>query len=90
MVAGILLYLARRFEDRMLPGDLLLSYLILYPLGRFMTEFQRPDAWTIAGIPTAQIIATISIVGASALLIYRHRAAISRRRMATQQRRQAG
>lgn len=90
MVAGVLLYLARRFEDRLLPGDLLLSYLILYPLGRFLTEFQRPDAWTIAGIPTAQIIAVVSIVASAALLIYRHRDAITERRMATQQRRQAG
>jgi phosphatidylglycerol:prolipoprotein diacylglycerol transferase len=90
MVAGVLLYLARRFEDRLLPGDLLLAYLILYPFGRFLTEFQRPDAWTIAGIPTAQIIAVVSIVASAALLAYRHRSAIADRRVAPGQRRQAG
>jgi len=68
-----LLYLARRFGDRLLPGDLLLCYGILYPVGRFLVEFQRPDAWTIGGIATAQIIAAISVVVCSAVLIYRHR-----------------
>ena len=73
MIVGALLYIARRFQDRLLPGDLLLTYGILYPVGRFLVEFQRPDAWTIAGIPTAQIIAIISIVVCSSLLLYRHR-----------------
>lgn len=75
LVVGVLLYVARRFENRLLPGDLLLAYGILYPVGRFLVEFQRPDAWTISGIATAQIIAVVSIVVCAGLLFYRHRIA---------------
>ncbi len=75
LVVGVLLYIARRFESRLRPGDLLLSYGILYPLGRFLVEFERPDAWTIGGIPTAQIIAVASIIICAGLLVYRHRIA---------------
>ncbi len=73
LTVGVLLYVARRFEGKLYDGDVLLLYGILYPLGRFLIEFQRPDAWKIAGIPTAQIIAVISIVVCAALLLYRHR-----------------
>jgi len=69
---GVLLYVSRRWGARLQDGDLALLYLVLYPLGRFFAEFQRPDAWTIGGIPTAQVIGIVSIVGASAVLIYRH------------------
>jgi phosphatidylglycerol:prolipoprotein diacylglycerol transferase len=75
LVVALLLYVGRRFEDRLLSGDLLLIYGILYPLGRFLVEFQRPDAWTIGAIPTAQIIAVVSMVVCAGLLIYRHRIA---------------
>jgi len=74
-VCAILLYLARRFEDRLLPGDVLLFYLILYPLGRFFIELQRPDAWTVGGIPVAQVVALVLIVASALLLIYRRRRA---------------
>ncbi|MBS1251897.1 MAG: Prolipoprotein diacylglyceryl transferase [Anaerolineales bacterium] len=77
LVVGALLYLTRRFEGRLRSGDLLLSYLILYPIGRFLVEFQRPDAWTVRGIPAAQIIAVVSIVVSAGVLIYRHRFAES-------------
>lgn len=77
LTVAVLLYLARRFEGRLRSGDLLLSYLILYPVGRFLVEFQRPDAWTIGGIPTAQIIAVVAVVVAAGLLVYRHRFAPS-------------
>ena len=70
---GILLYLSRRYLDRLRPGDLFLVYGILYPMGRFLIEFQRPDAWMIGGIATAQIIAVIAALTCSAILVYRHR-----------------
>ena len=70
---GVLLYIARRYTDRLKKGDLFLIYGILYPLGRILVETQRPDAWTILGIPTAQLIGGISIVVCSAVLWLRHR-----------------
>jgi len=69
---AVLLFIARRFADRLRDGDLLLAYGILYPVGRILVETQRPDAWTIAGIPTAQLIGGISIIVCTGLLIWRH------------------
>ena len=70
---GILMYVSRRFADRLQDGDLILLYGVLYPLLRFFVEFQRPDAWRIAGVATAQWIAIGSIIICGGLLIYRHR-----------------
>ena len=68
-----LLYVARRYEERLLDGDLFLLYLIWYPFGRFFVEALRPDAWRVWGVPMAQIICVASIAASLALLIYRHR-----------------
>lgn len=70
---GLLMLLARRYDRRLLDGDVFLAYLILYPLGRFFVEGLRPDAWKVSAIPVAQIIALVSIAGAGATLWYRHR-----------------
>jgi phosphatidylglycerol:prolipoprotein diacylglycerol transferase len=69
----LIMYISRRYADRLQDGDLILCYGILYPLLRFFVEFQRPDAWKIAGVATAQWIAIASIILCSSLLIYRHR-----------------
>jgi len=34
-----LLWLGRRYPDRLKNGDLFLIYLIIYPVGRFFLEF---------------------------------------------------
>ena len=73
LTAITLIYVGRRFSQRLRPGDIFLMYLIMYPLARFIVEFQRPDAWTIAGLPTAQWIAVLTAVGAAIALIVRHR-----------------
>ena len=68
-----LLYVARHWQDHYRPGDLALMYLILYPLGRFLIEYQRPDAWTMLGMPTAQLLSILLILGASLAILWRHR-----------------
>jgi phosphatidylglycerol:prolipoprotein diacylglycerol transferase len=60
--------LARKLRD----GDVLILYIILYPLGRFFVEMFRPDAWTIGGLATAQWIALACVVGGLVLLALRH------------------
>lgn len=70
---AILMYVARRYEGRVKDGDLMLLYGVLYPLLRFFIELQRPDAWQIGGVATAQWIALASIVLCGAALVYRHR-----------------
>ncbi len=70
---GVILYVSRRYGDRLKDGDLLLLYGILYPLLRFFVEFQRPDAWMIRSMATAQWISLASILVCGVLLFLRHR-----------------
>jgi phosphatidylglycerol---prolipoprotein diacylglyceryl transferase len=72
IAAGLLLYVARRYSSRLKMGDMLLIYGMLYPLVRFFTEMERPDAWKIADVPTAQIIAVASFVICGVWFAYRH------------------
>lgn len=82
LVAVVLLVVGRRYGNRLKSGDLMLLYGILYPFGRFFVELQRPDAWKVAGIPAAQIVAVGSIVICGAILVLRHREWARRRPMA--------
>jgi phosphatidylglycerol:prolipoprotein diacylglycerol transferase len=70
---GLLLWLARRLPDRLKNGDILLVYLIVYPVGRFLLEFLRLDASTVAGLNINQAVAAAVAVVASALFLWRHR-----------------
>jgi len=67
----VLLLIARRWKNEK-PGDLLLLWGMLYGLGRFLVEFQRPDAWLISGIATAQLIGLGLIILCGVTLMYRH------------------
>jgi phosphatidylglycerol---prolipoprotein diacylglyceryl transferase len=70
---ALLLYLGRRYADRLKPGDLFLVYLVVYPVGRFLLEFLRLDAAEIAGLNANQAFMLIVAIGASAALYLRHR-----------------
>lgn len=73
LLVFIILYNACwRLADKLRDGDILLSYLVLYPLGRFFVEFFRPDAWTIGGLATAQWIAIFCVVAGTVTIILRH------------------
>ena len=61
-----------RLPHKLRNGDVFLLYIVLYPLGRFIVEFFRPDAWTMGGLATAQWIAIACVVGASTLIALRH------------------
>ena len=67
-----LMLVAHRWGDRIRTGDLALLYLILYPLGRFFVEYQRPDAWTVAGVATAQWLSLALMIGAAGAILWRH------------------
>ena len=69
----IVMYISRKYADRLKDGDLIILYGILYPLLRFFVEFLRPDAWMIGGVATAQWIAIGSVVLCGGLLLFRHR-----------------
>ncbi len=70
-VAIVLLLIARRWKNEK-PGDLILLWGMFYGFGRFLIEFQRPDAWLISGIATAQLIGLALVVICGVALMYRH------------------
>jgi phosphatidylglycerol:prolipoprotein diacylglycerol transferase len=68
-----LLWLGRRFSNRLRAGDLLLIFFIWYSTTRFLLEFMRSGYnWTLGGVPTAQIASAIAIVLAASVLVIRH------------------
>lgn len=72
---GLLMWISRRFADRLKPGDLALIYLIWYPLGRFFIEFLRTDSWFFPGTPfnVVHVLSVLAMLLAGGTLIYRHR-----------------
>jgi phosphatidylglycerol:prolipoprotein diacylglycerol transferase len=66
-----LMVVARRFKDRLVDGDIVSLYLILYGLGRLFIEALRPDAWLVGGIATAQIVSAVMIVAGAVLMVWR-------------------
>ena len=70
---ALLLWMGRRFKDRLLPGDIFLSYLVVYPVGRFLLEFLRLDASRVAGINANQTLMAVIFVLAGIALFLRHR-----------------
>lgn len=71
--AVTLLWIARRYGRRMRPGDLWLMFIVWYSAVRFWLETFREGNWTFFGVPTAMLVASVAIVGALALLAWRHR-----------------
>ena len=70
---GLLWWLSQRLAPVLRDGDLFLGYLIWYPLGRFLIEYLRPDAWMWGPIAVAQIFCAASVAGAIVALLLRHR-----------------
>ncbi len=68
----VLLYLGRRFRDRLRPGDLLLVFFVWYGTVRFVLESLKSNNWLFFGIPTAQVAAGLSVLLALAILLVRH------------------
>jgi len=68
-----LLWLGRRFTERLKAGDIFLTYLIAYPIGRFCLDFLRLDASQLGGINANQTFVAIVAVVTVGLLIWRHR-----------------
>src|SRR5215207_332995 len=69
----LLLWVSRRFADRVKNGDIFLIYLIVYPLGRFLLDFLRLDASMVGGININQTIMAVVAVCAALALFLRHR-----------------
>jgi phosphatidylglycerol:prolipoprotein diacylglycerol transferase len=68
-----LLWLLRRQQEKLLPGDVFLAYLVLYPFERFLLEFLRLDIVRAGGLNLNQTIMGGVALIAAAVLFWRHR-----------------
>ncbi|MBX3085742.1 MAG: prolipoprotein diacylglyceryl transferase [Anaerolineae bacterium] len=74
IAAGLfLLWLDRKYSNWLKPGDLLLIYLMEYPLIRFLLDFIRLDSNGFGALTTAQVVSLITFLVAGGVLIWRHR-----------------
>lgn len=77
--AGVaLLILLRRVNLRR--GELFLTYVIWYSIGRFFVEGMRTDSLMLGSLRMAQTISIALIIGAVAILIYRRKKHLSKAR----------
>ncbi len=70
---ALLYFLLRRKGEKLLKGEIVGLYAILYSTGRLLLEFVRLDSATAWGISIAQIVAMSVILLCAAVLIYRRR-----------------
>lgn len=71
-----LLWLGRKFMNRLKQGDLFLIYLIAYPTGRFFLEFLRLDPSQVGGVNANQALMAIVALVSGLGLFWRHRMAV--------------
>ena len=68
-----LLWLGRRYPEKLKDGDLFLIYLVTYPTGRFLLEFIRLDSAQVAGLNANQTAMAVVAILALLALMLRHR-----------------
>jgi len=69
----LLIWITRRYGNKLKQGDVFLVYLIFYPTIRFFLEFLRVDYPVIGGIDPNQVLMAVVAILAVAVLIWRHR-----------------
>jgi phosphatidylglycerol---prolipoprotein diacylglyceryl transferase len=74
LVCFVLLWVARRFADRLRDGDLVLLYVSLYSVGRFFVETLRVDpAFLIGGSIRGNLfVSSLLALGCAMILLLRH------------------
>jgi phosphatidylglycerol:prolipoprotein diacylglycerol transferase len=72
----VLLYLARRYQEKLQTGDLMALYLVQYAVGRILLELVRLDSRMIelgsVSIPVATVVSIAVALPMAILLIQRH------------------
>jgi phosphatidylglycerol:prolipoprotein diacylglycerol transferase len=69
----LLIWISRRYADRLKNGDIFLAYLVVYPVGRFLLDFLRLDASLVGGININQTIMAVVALCSAITLYLRHR-----------------
>ncbi len=73
LVCLAMLWLARRFAERLRPGDMLLLYLMFYSTARFFMEFLRLDSSGFGNLNINQTLSAVVAVMAGIWFAIRHR-----------------
>ena len=71
-LAIALIWIWRRYGERLMQGDLFLMYLVGYPLGRFLLEFLRIDFVPLLGINFNQMLSLGVAIASAAFIYWRH------------------
>jgi phosphatidylglycerol:prolipoprotein diacylglycerol transferase len=71
--AILLVWLWRKYGERLKSGDLFLAYLITYPIGRFLLEFIRLDYVPMFGINFNQTLMLLVAIVSGVVIYLRHR-----------------
>jgi len=69
---ALLLWIGKRFANRLKNGDIFLVYLIVYPVGRFFLEYLRLDPSPVGTLNVNQTLMGIIALCAAAALVLRH------------------
>ena len=69
---ALLLWISRRFKGWLKTGDVFFTYLIVYPVGRFMLEFLRLDPSNVGGMNANQTLMLVIALLSLAVLVARH------------------
>ena len=74
LAAGLLLWISRRFYDKLKPGALFAGWMILAGLGRFIIEWFRPDQPRVPGtdISYSRIVSGLLAIGGVVMLLIRY------------------
>jgi phosphatidylglycerol:prolipoprotein diacylglycerol transferase len=74
LAASLLLWISRRFQNRIKPGAMFAGWLILAGMGRFIIESFRPDQPRIAGtdLSFSRLIAGLMVIGGIFWLLVRY------------------
>lgn len=67
----LLIWMGKKYSKILKPGDIMLTYLIVYPVGRFLLEFVRLDPSPVAGLNINQALMGLTALGASIALFIR-------------------
>lgn len=67
----LLIIIIRRFEHKLLPGELFLIYLPTYALGRLFLEGLRIQSWMLGGLRVAQGVSIVLIFASVVLGVLR-------------------
>ena len=69
---GFLIWIGRKYQDKLKSGDIFLTYLITYPIFRFFMEYLRLDNSYVGGINANQAMMLVVAVFSAGVIIWRH------------------